>query len=129
MSETNPTCSIEGCARPHYGRGAHRFAYELLVGLIPEGLFVCHRCDNPPCCNPEHLFPGTAADNIADMLKKNRWAPAVGEAQGCAKLTTHDVVAIRCAQNISQSVLAKYYGVGQATVSRIRTRKAWRSLG
>jgi hypothetical protein len=53
--------------------GAHRVAWTLTNGPIPAGLVVCHRCDNPPCCNPEHMFIGTQRDNLADMFAKGRW--------------------------------------------------------
>ncbi len=51
---------------------AHRVSYEIYIGPIPSGMDICHRCDNPPCTNPSHLFPGTAADNMADMIQKGR---------------------------------------------------------
>src|SRR4051794_23315069 len=57
---------------------AHRFAYETFVGPIPDGYVVCHRCDNPPCCNPAHLFVGTPDENNDDKLAKGRGAKVWG---------------------------------------------------
>lgn len=58
--------------RPKLYLRTRRVAYELTHGEIPDGLYICHRCDNPPCCNPAHLFAGTAKDNFEDMVKKGR---------------------------------------------------------
>lgn len=104
-------------------RRAHRVAYELHVGPIPEGLQVLHRCDVRNCVNPAHLFIGTNADNMADRNVKNRQAS--GERIGNSKLTEADVREIRAADGVSQRRLAASYGVTQALVSSIRRRECW----
>lgn len=74
-------------------RSAHRTAYELMIGPIPTGLCVCHHCDNKLCVNPAHLFVGTQADNIADMMRKGR--SNKGQTAGPAKLINEQVLSIR----------------------------------
>jgi hypothetical protein len=107
--------------------GAHRFAWIVTNGPIPEGLFVCHRCDNPPCVNPAHLFIGSAADNIGDKVKKGRQSHArvLGERHGMAKLTESDVRAIRVAQGLTQRQIAALYGVTHKVIGLVRNRLAW----
>lgn len=70
---------------------ASRFAYALVHGPIPDGIDILHRCDNPPCCNPAHLFAGTAKDNIQDMLSKGRYSKVKGEDASNAMYTNEQV--------------------------------------
>lgn len=74
---------------------AHRYSYELHYGRIPDGMFVCHRCDNPKCVNPSHLFLGTPADNVADMDIKGRRVSLPNELHPLARLTDKQVAEIR----------------------------------
>lgn len=120
---------------------AHRFAYELYVGPILDGLCVLHKCDVPACVNPAHLFLGTQADNIADKCAKGRQASgdrhgsrlhpektARGEKIGNAKLTEEQVREIRAAEGLSQQRLAVAFNVDQTLISQIRSRKIWRHV-
>jgi hypothetical protein len=110
---------------------AHRYAFELAFGAIePASLFVCHRCDNPSCVNPSHLFLGTALDNAQDREAKGRGpGPKVrGERHGAAKLSPADVYAIRARSTEMLKVLAQEFGVSTEMVYRIRHRKAWAHL-
>lgn len=109
---------------------APRAAWIVANGPIPDGLLVCHRCDNPPCCNPRHLFLGTHADNTADMVEKGRGKrpPALrGVAHPGARLRDEQVksIRLRLAEGVSQRQIARQYGVSQSQVSHIATGKHW----
>lgn len=109
----------------------HRFAYELHHGPIPEGKHACHDCpmgDNPLCCNWAHLWAGTAAENIADKMKKNRQAK--GESIGTSKLTAETVLAIRqrFGNGIRQYVIAKEFGITPQLVFNIVHRRSWQHI-
>jgi hypothetical protein len=106
---------------------AHRLAYERAHGAIPEGLSVCHTCDNKPCCNPAHLFLGTLADNNADKARKNR--STHGAHHPGAKLTEDDVRTIRSLYPaMSQQAIADRYGMHQSVISDIIRRVTWRRI-
>jgi hypothetical protein len=104
---------------------AHRTAYELFWGPIPDGMQVLHTCDNPPCVNPKHLFLGTNNDNLQDRQRKGRQAK--GERHGWAILTEKDVIAIRSAKGRSVE-LAKKYGVAPETIASVRKWRSWKYL-
>ena len=107
----------------------HRAAWRLFVGPITEGMHVLHRCDNPICLNPSHLFLGTGADNARDMWAKNRAKPGVsiGEKHGMSKLTADIVREIRDSP-LMGTELAKKFGVTPTTISEIRKRKTWNHI-
>ncbi len=120
---------------------AHRVGYELLVGPIPEGLCVCHRCDNPACQRPDHWFLDTSVGNANDRHKKNRDAHLQGEAHGAHKLTEEEVRFIRANypyerigkhdttwHQYSCTSLAKMFNVSKATIHRVIREKTWARL-
>ena len=108
--------------------GAHRVSWELANGPIPKGMQVLHRCDNPPCVNPLHLFLGTNRDNNQDKINKDRHAR--GERHSNAKLTDAAVREIREAlkDGVNQYVLAAKYSVNQFAISAINTGKQWKHV-
>lgn len=111
------------------GRGtgmalAHRTAWELTIGAIPDGLFALHCCDNGWCCNPRHLFLGTQADNLADMRAKGRGNAPRGERHPKHKLTEDQVRAIRRSPE-SNTTLSERYGVHPMSIRCIRIRRNW----
>lgn len=103
---------------------AHRVAYELQVGPIPEGEEVRHTCDNPRCVNGAHLIPGSQADNSRDMVERGR--STLGERNPGAKLTGADVIEIRkLAETMTGRDIAELMGVTPGAVSMILSRKRW----
>ena len=108
---------------------AHRFSWIAANGAIPEGLCVCHRCDNRKCVNPDHLFLGTFAENSADMVSKGRGkgAKRAGILNPRRKLTEPEVEAIR-QSNASLRNIAEMFGIGKSQVQRIKSGVAWPTL-
>jgi hypothetical protein len=117
-------------------RSAHRVAWELSNGPIPPGMCICHHCDNPPCCNPHHLFAGTHADNMADMRRKGRdnhpgGTRNAGSVNGQAKLTDADVRAMRRAHVVTKIptiTLAKQFGVSHVAAWYVVHRVTWKHI-
>lgn len=116
---------------------SHRIAWELTYGPIPDGLFVCHKCDNRRCCNPNHLFVGTAKDNMQDAFDKGRLPmfvvngqKQIGETHRCAKLKSHQIIQIReqYRNGIDASDLSKAYGVHRNTINDVVICKTWKHV-
>lgn len=122
----------KGYGRFQYGSGkpvlAHRYALSLALGRMPA-LFACHKCDNPSCVRPSHLFEGTQKDNMQDCVRKgriNRKAHASGERTSTAKLTAEQALAIFHSKE-SGPVLARRYGISKEAVNHIKRGQNWAS--
>lgn len=136
---------------------AHRLAWEIANGPIPEGLFVCHHCDNPPCCNVRHLFLGTSAENTADRDNKGRQFRGErcselrratarcgdlssarlypeslrrGENHPCAKLSELDIFYIRglAANGVIKEDIARAWGISRSLVTAIAKGRVWKHV-
>ncbi len=106
---------------------AHRYSYELHIKPIPEGLLVLHKCDNPECCNPKHLFLGTHVDNAQDMLNKGR-APRKGMLARNRKLTEEQVIYFWTNRKLGASFLSSKTGVNISTIQNIISQTRWTSI-
>jgi hypothetical protein len=113
----------------HTSMPAHRAAYEVYVGPIPQGLVVRHTCDNPTCCNyRKHLLVGTVQQNVRDAVERD--LHPIGERQGCAKLTEAQVRVIRSMafEIFSYDAVAQLLGCKLGTIFRVYRRKNWKHV-
>ena len=121
----------DGYARIRFGGKdyrASRIMWEVTHGEpIPKGLFACHKCDNPKCVNPDHIFLGTAKDNMQDAARKGRTNKPLPEESPNAKLTWEQVRAIREELKSSTTrAVAKKYGMGKSTIQQIGANESWK---
>ncbi len=130
INESGYGCFQENMDKKRIYLSAHRVSYEEYVGKISEGMCVLHRCDNPKCCNPEHLWLGTPQDNVKDRQNKGRGADSRGEKHARCKLTEIDVLKIRkmFSDGIMQKDIAKIYNLHNVSISDICTRKNWQHI-
>ena len=141
MPEEFGGCWLWVAARNKYGYGwvayggssslAHRVAHLLFIGPIPEGMCILHRCDNPPCVNPEHLFLGTRTDNNEDKKQKGRCASLSGERNPKARLTENQVRFIffqYWTGKATQTQLVRHQNIGFTVVNDIVRGNSWKHL-
>jgi len=124
---------IGGPIRTNRVRKAHRVAWEIYNGEIPDGMCVCHHCDNPKCCNPNHLWLGTHKQNMEDMKSKGRlkYNPAKsGELHHNNKFAEMDITSMRemYAKGYTQDEIATIFNTSQPVVSAIVNHKRWKHL-
>ncbi len=111
---------------------AHRFAWELVNGPIPDGMYACHACDNRKCCNPAHIFIGTPTENAYDMIGKGRavHVPLSGQRNGMSKLTAEQILEIRSQKYVDwyDGDIAAQFGVSRKLIASILNREIWKHL-
>jgi len=114
---------------------AHRLSWLLHSGPLPDGMCICHKCDNPTCVNPDHLFLGTPGANTRDMIEKGRSRLRThgffGETSGNVKLNAEQVLEIRrkaATEKRCMARLAREFDVSPSQIHRIVTREAWPHL-
>jgi hypothetical protein len=128
--------SVDGCnygTLSFYGElfKTHRLSYMFHFGEIPKGFYICHHCDNPRCCNPEHLFLGTSKDNSDDKYKKHRENIIKGEEHPNAKLNREKVVEIRkmfISGLYTKKSLSQIFGVYPKAISDILKNRTWKHV-
>lgn len=107
---------------------AHRYSYKYHYGSIPNGLYICHKCDNPPCVNPKHLYAGTQSDNLKDAANKNRrvYTSRQGSKNNLSKLKEIDVLKIRSlSKNKTYKEIANMFNVDPTNIGYIIRRRTW----
>ena len=109
---------------------AHRVSFFIFTGISPEGYDVCHKCDNPSCINPNHLFLGTEKDNMRDMVRKGRESRLPSEKCSSTKLTKDQVIEAKQLKRHGTSyyLLAKMFGVSKSTIRQAVIGETWKAL-
>ncbi len=107
----------------------HRLSWAIMKGDVPEGLFVCHKCDNHKCVNPKHLWLGTIKENNNDRDKKGRFNALQGEDNGLSKFTNEQALEIRSLSGIiSQRKLAAKFSVSRTTIENIIHKRTYKYI-
>lgn len=119
------------CLKNRRMRFSHRIMYEQYnKESLPNYLKVCHKCDNPKCVNPEHLFSGTHSENMQDCLKKGRWSNRKGSNNFSHKLKEQDVSVIKLRLKNSENIrkISMDYGISYQTIYLIKKEKTWKHV-
>lgn len=109
---------------------AHRWIFQKRFGSLPQEILVCHKCDNPPCVRPSHLFMGNKSTNILDSIAKNRFQVKKGEAHGSSKLTLEQVLIIKSSKpriGLCPSLAARF-GFPDATIRNVLYGRTWKHV-